>query len=130
MNGMNGVPPGLAVLGLLGGVGAPSHYLGGLQAGLAGGLAGGAVPAAGLPPGTAALSAACAPGHGVLGGGGGGGGMGGGGMGGGMGGDGVGGGMGGSIGGGQPFGPVPMGAGARPPAAQRALLRQSREAGC
>ena len=129
MNGMNGVPPGLAVLGLPGGVGAPSHYLGGLQAGLAGGLAGGAGPAVGLPPGTVALSAACAPGPGVLGGGGGMGGSG-------MCGGGMGGGVGGGMGGGQHFGPVPMGAGVpRPPRSTRCCCARAgrlvgREAAC
>lgn len=76
MNGMNAVPPGLAVLGLPQNVGVPAGYLGGLggggglQAGLtgglaSGGLAGGMASAAGpvagmgvgLPPGTAALAA-------------------------------------------------------------------------
>lgn len=65
MSGMNGVPPGLAVLGLPPHTGASADYLGGmaggmaggLQAGLVGGLVGGAGAAVGLSPGTAALPA-------------------------------------------------------------------------
>ena len=80
MNGMNGVPPGLAVLGLppsamgdspdfLGG-GMQACLVGGLPGGAMGGLTGGAGNAVGLPPGTAALPAACAGAPGMLSGGG------------------------------------------------------------
>ena len=71
MNGMNGVPPGLAVLGLPpsamagspdflgGGMGGSMQagLVGGLPGAAMGGLAGGAGNPVGLPPGTAALPA-------------------------------------------------------------------------
>ena len=80
MNGMNGVPPGLAVLGLPpSSMGGSPDFLGGgmcgsMQAGLVGGLpgaamgglAGGAGNPVGLPPGTAALPAVGAGAPGML----------------------------------------------------------------
>ncbi|KAK9839444.1 hypothetical protein WJX81_002452 [Elliptochloris bilobata] len=70
MNGMNGVPPGLAVLGLPpNAMGGSADYLGGLGGGMQvglGGLPGGAV---GLPPGSAALPAMGSGVPGMLGGG-------------------------------------------------------------
>ena len=81
MNGMNGVPPGLAVLGLPpSAMGGSPDFLGGgmcgsMQAGLVGGLPGaamgglaeGAGNPVGLPPGTAALPAVGAGASGMLG---------------------------------------------------------------